>query len=64
MKQLQVLGECETDGNRPELLAAQTTSGAPLMLDILLETNPIEKDCVLRAVVNVLPIQGIYDAVS
>ena len=64
MQQFRVMGAPDALGYKPELVASQAVSETEKLLDIMVETNPADKECDSRIRVTSRSLQAVYNAVS
>lgn len=53
-----------TDGSPPELVTSEDTSKEKPLLQVLFETNPMDKSCDQRVKLEAQPLQLVYDAAT
>ena len=64
MEQLSIFGAPTASGDNPEMVTSQVKDQSETLLDVMVETNPLDGLCDTRIRVNSKPLEVIYDAVS
>lgn len=53
-----------TEGSPPELVTSEDTSKEKPLLQVLFETNPMDRSCDQRVKLEAQPLQVVYDAAT